>query len=240
MLAHKHANQFGARPAQFDKTNQHRRAMIAKVNVARHQLAMAEDDYRQLLMDTTGQASLKACSDRQLEQMIDALKGKGFRPLPKAGAKPAAQHPMARKARALWISLYHLGVVRNQSEEALEAFARRQLGCEKLVWARQGDAYRLIEALKAMAKRAGWHQSDLNGRALEPRTLQSHLCHVILAKLKAAGQVPQDWSLDVAAWRLCGVDTADTETGFTAEHYARLARALGDQLRQLAPQEPEA
>lgn len=237
MLAHNTA----ARPAQFDKTSQHRRSMIAKVNVARHQLAMAEDDYRQLLMDTTGQASLKDCSDRQLEQMIDALKGKGFRPISKAGAKPAAQHPMARKARALWISLHHLGVVRNPTEEALEAFAKRQLGCEKLVWARQGDAYRLIEALKAMAKRAGWHQTDpQTGRALEVRTLQSHLCQVILAKLKAANAVPQDWDLDVAAWRLCGVDTADTETGFSAEHYARLAKALGDQLRRLAPQEPEA
>lgn len=241
MLAHKLTNQFGARPAQFDRASQHRRAMIAKVNVARHQLAMAEDDYRQLLMDTTGKASLKDCSDRQLEQMIDALKGKGFRPLPKAGGKPAAQHPMAKKARALWISLHHLGVVRNPSEDALEAFAKRQLGCEKLVWARQSDAYRLIEALKAMARRAGWHQSDPNtGKALEVRTLQSHLCQVILGKLKAAGAVPQDWSLDVAAWRLCGVDTADTETGFGAEHYARLAKALGDQLRQLAPQEPEA
>lgn len=237
MLAHK----LSARPAQFDKTSQHRRSMIAKINVARHQLAMAEDDYRQLLMNTTGKASLKDCSDRQLEQMIDALKGKGFRALPKAGGKPAAQHPMARKARALWISLYHLGVVRNQSEEALEAFAKRQLGCEKLVWARQGDAYRLIEALKAMAKRAGWHQLDpQTGKALEVRTLQSHLCQVILGKLKAAGKVPQDWSLDIAAWRLCGIDTADTQSGYGAEHYARLAKALGEQLRQLAPQEPEA
>lgn len=237
MLAHN----IDARPAQFDRPTQYRRAMIAKVNVARHQLAMAEDDYRQLLMDTTGQASLKACSDRQLEQMIDALKGKGFRALPKAGGKPAAQHPMAKKARALWISLHHLGVVRNPSEEALEAFAKRQLGCEKLVWARQGDAYRLIEALKAMAKRAGWHQLDpQTGSALDVRTLQSHLCQVILARLKEASAVPQDWDLDTAAWRLCGIDTADTETGYGPEHYARLAKALGDKLRALAPQEPEA
>ena len=230
-----------ARPAQFDASSQHRRSMIAKVNVARHQLAMAEDDYRQLLLQTTGQISLKACTDKQLEKMIDALKGKGFRPLPRAGAKPAAQHPMARKARALWISLHHLGVVRNPSEDALEAFARRQLGCDKLVWARQGDAYRLIEALKAMAKRAGWQQMDPStGKPLDVRTLQSHLCQVILGKLKAAGTVPQDWCLDVAAWRLCGIDTAETSAGYGVEHYARLAKALGDQLRQLAPQEPEA
>ncbi|MFX8708345.1 regulatory protein GemA, partial [Acinetobacter baumannii] len=70
-------------------------------------------------------------------------------------------HPMARKARALWISLHKLGVVHNPSEQALEAFAKRQLGCEKLVWARQSDAYRLIEALKSMAERAGWRQHNI-------------------------------------------------------------------------------
>ena len=34
---------------------------------------------------------------------------------------------MARKARALWISLYHLGAVHNPSEEALEAMARNEV-----------------------------------------------------------------------------------------------------------------
>ena len=81
------------------------------------------------------------------------MKAIGFRPpLPRAGKK-AATHPMARKARALWISLHHLGVVQNPAEEALEAFARRQLKCERLSWANQRDAHKLIEALKAMAQR---------------------------------------------------------------------------------------
>ncbi len=229
-----------ARPAQFDRSSQHRRAMIAKVNVARHQLSMVEDDYRQLLFDTTGQTSLKTCSDAQLERMIGALKDKGFRPLPKAGGKPAAQHPMARKARALWISLHHLGAVRNPSEEALEAFAKRQLGCEKLVWARQSDAYRLIEALKAMAKRAGWLQNDpATGKPLPVQRLQLHLCEVILGKLKLAEAIPTAWTIDLAAWRLCGIETR-RDRPFEVEDYARLAKALGDELRRLAPQDAEA
>lgn len=221
-----------------------RRSMLAKIHVAKKQLAMDEDDYRQILFNVTGHHSLTDCSDNDLQMVIGAMKARGFKPLPKAGPSTGsgrtAQHPMARKARALWISLHHLGVVRDPSEEALEAFAKRQLGCERLVWARQGDANRLIEALKDMAKRAGWRSTDAGGKALSPLQLNSHLCEVILAKLKQADAVPADWSLDIAAWRLCGIDTAATENGYTAEHYQRLAKALGDELRALAPQESEA
>lgn len=219
-----------ARPAQFDRANQHRRAMIAKINVARQQLNMAEDDYRQGLMDTTGEVSLRACSDRQLERMLDWLKGKGFRALP---GKKAARHPMALKARAMWISLYHLGTVHNSSEQALEAFAKRQLGCDRLDWARQSDGYRLIEALKAMAVRDGWRQhSMVTQKPLGPVELRASLCSAILGKLKAAGHVPADWGLHDACWKLCGIENA-RELAWTAEDYDRLAIALGDKLRQL-------
>lgn len=226
-----------AHPARFDRLTQHRRAMIAKINIARHQLNMAEDDYRQGLLQTTGEISLKACSDRALEQVLDWLKSKGFRPLPKKGSAPAAQHPMARKARALWISLYHLGVVHNPSEHALEAFAKRQLGCDRLVWARQSDAYKLIEALKAMAERAGWRQRDMNGRQLSPRVLASHLCECILGRLKELGVAADGWSLETAAFRLCGIELTSVfdEPVFQAEQFHRLAAALGAKLREAVP-----
>ena len=214
--------------------------MLAKIHIAKKQLAMDEDDYRQLLFEETGHASAGDCSEAQLSRVLERLKKLGFKPLPKAGKK-AATHPMARKARALWISLHHLNVVQNPAEEALEAFARRQLGCTKLNWANQREAYKLIEALKAMALRHGWRQTAAHdGHKLSPKELQMHLCEVILAKLKEGGHVPADWYLDVAAKRLCGIDTGATETGYTAEDYGRLAKALGDKLRSLANPVPEA
>lgn len=226
-----------ARPAQFDRATQHRRVMLAKINIGRQQIGMVEDDYRQVLFEETGKTSLKECSDAQLDAMVGRLKQLGFKPIPKGGGRGAAQHPMARKARALWISLHHLGAVKNPSEEALEAFAKRQIGCEKLVWARQSDAYRLIEALKAMATRHGWRQTDpTNGRKLTPLQLQVHLCEVILAKLRKAGVADPDWTLNQAAFRLCGFDCAEAGP-FTIETYAKLAAALGKALRDHAPQE---
>jgi phage gp16-like protein len=221
--------------APFDASAQHARAMIAKINVARHQLAMEEDDYRQLLLDTTGQISLKTCSPQQLEAMIDAMKRKGFRPLPKGahGRGPrrgAAQHPVAGKARALWISLHHLGVVHNPAEEALEAFAKRQTGSDRMVWMNQSQGYRLIEALKDMATRAGWPQVDPLGKKYSVGQLNVNLCHAILDKLIAAGVAPADWSLATAARRLCGWE-GPKDGGWSVEDYVRVAGWLGKVLR---------
>lgn len=226
-----------ARPAQFDRTSQHRRAMMAKIHIAIKDLPMAEDDYRQGLLTLTGQTSLTQCDEKHLEKMLDWLKSKGWRPLPKRGSAPAAQHPSAKKARALWISLYQLGVVHNPAEEALETFAKRQLGWERLHWIRQSESNKLIQALKSMAERAGWRQRDLNGKQLSPRVLQTHLCEVILARLKELGVAHHSWSLEQAAFRLCGIELESVFDNpvWPAEQFHRLAAALGKKLREAAP-----
>lgn len=153
-----------------------RRAAVVKVQIARRDLGLAEDDYRSILERLTGRTSSADCSDAELGRVLDEFKAKGWKPKVVAGGrrspadqaaiakKPyrsrhaAADHPAAKKARALWLSLWNLGEVRDPSEAALEAFARRQLKVERLQWADQGMTYKLIEALKAMAERAGWSQ----------------------------------------------------------------------------------
>lgn len=219
-----------APPARFDSADRHRRGMLAKVHIAVKDLAMNDDDYRAIVFDVSGQMSAKKCTAQQLDEIIGRLKKLGWQPLPTGGPKPA-MHPMARKARALWISLYHLGVVHNKEEPALEAFAKRQLGCERLVWARQSSGDKLIEALKNMATRNGWPQKSPAGRAYGPTELQEGLCEAILAKLQAIGAVPEDWALHHAMWGLCGIENA-RDRAWTADDYARLASALGAKLRE--------
>lgn len=223
-------NALNAVPARFDRASQHRRSMIAKIQIAKQQLQMDEDDYRQALFERTGHQSLTQCTEPQLAAVLGYMKSKGFQPLP---GKAKASHPMARKARAMWISLYQLGAVHNRSEQALEAFAKRQLKCERFAWADQRQAYKLIEALKAMATRSGWQQPcRVTGRSFAtPLELQTSLCGAILIKLKEAGIAPNDWALHDAAWKLCGIENAKA-TAWTPEDYERLAAALGEKLRK--------
>lgn len=160
--------------ARFNPADAARRAMLAKVHIARKELRLQESEYRAMLARLTGHDSAGDCTLAQLAAVLDELKAKGWKPAvfvnrdkqtqaPRpAASRAAADSPVARKARALWISLAQLGAVRNASEQALEAFARRQLKVEAMQWADQGQGFRLIEALKAMAERAGWSQ-DLTG-----------------------------------------------------------------------------
>jgi len=221
-----------AQPARFDHAIQRRRAMIGKIHVYKKQLALDEDDYRQILLNETGKTSAADLDQRELDKVIRRMEGLGAKPLPKAGRKGIAQHPMAKKARALWISLYHLGAVRSASERSLEAFAKRQLGCEKLVWANQRDGYRLIEALKAMAERHGWKQTGPDGNNLDVRSLREGLCSAILGKLAEAGEVPANWTISDAAFRLCGIELGSAGP-VSADGYDDLAAALGKKLREL-------
>jgi len=137
------------------------RPILARVAIARKELGLDEETYRAILERLTGHRSAKDCTDGDLGRVLDEFKAKGWTPKPfqaKARAARPADHPAAKKARALWISLHQLGVVRDRSDAALESFARRQLKVEALQWADKQRIYKLIEALKAMAERAGWRQ----------------------------------------------------------------------------------
>lgn len=180
-------------------------AALAKLHIAKKELALHDDDYRAILTRETGQASARGLSEAQIGKVLDVLKGMGWTPrvlkqrsdstnlnvlnggkeaakTPLKGRR-TAEHPTAKKARALWISLWRLGVVRNRSDAALEAFAARQLKCERLIWADQQQMYKLIEALKAMAEKAGWSQ-DVSGvdPALHTTVLKERLDALLAAK----------------------------------------------------------
>ncbi|WP_194745740.1 regulatory protein GemA [Thermaurantiacus tibetensis] len=122
-------------------------------------MGLSREDYEAVIARMTGKSSAGLCSIAELERVVEEMQRLGWRPAAprpaRCGARPA-DHPAARKARALWISLWQLGAVSNRSEAALEAFARRQLGCTRLQWADQAQVFRVTEALKAIGRRHGW------------------------------------------------------------------------------------
>lgn len=222
-----------ARPAQFDAAAQRRRSLIAKVHIAQKQLGLTEDDYRDILFDVAGRRSAGDCTEGELIKLVKHFESRGFTGKVKPGAAKPADHPFALKARALWISLHQLGAIDNPSEQALEAFARRQLGVAKLQWADQALAYRMIEGLKGMAERAGWSQ-DLAKVKPEAKliALKRRLVDAILAKMKAEGVVPADWDVATAAFRQGGFTLEGGPLEWPIADLDALARLFGRKLRE--------
>lgn len=196
-----------AAPARFDGASQHRRSMLAKVHIAKKTLGLTEDDYRQILLDVTTRTSSADCTDAELDKLIAHFTARGFSAKARPKGPRPADHPAAMKARALWISLHQIGAVRDPSEAALESFARRQLGVTRMAWADQGKVYKLIEAEKAIAERAGWSQSiEGVAKAAVPTVLKRRLVELLFDQLKDSGLAPGDWSAKRAAYEFAGVD----------------------------------
>ncbi len=197
-------------------------AALAKIHIAKKELNLHDDDYRAILERETGQRSAKGLSDAQAGRVLEAFKRLGWKPNlvqgGKAGTAPVsrrpADHETARKARALWISLWQLGVIHDRTEKALEAFARRQLGVAKMQWADQQKMFRLIEALKAMGRRHGWVQDE-----------KGHTGVAALKLLKV--------QLILAQCEILECETPALIASMTLEQLTDKAAALGVKIRQI-------
>ncbi len=168
-------------------TSPRRRSLLAKVHIAKKQLGLNDDEYRDLLEGMFNVRSSSKLSDKRLVELIEYFKTQGFRDKPnKARSKPQnnavpasakeARPKWIAKLRAVWISLYYLGVVRDRSDKALTAMVRRvsggkDTGIQSLQWIDEQAAYLATEALKKMAER----EAEVNWsayRILDPRSGQ--------------------------------------------------------------------
>lgn len=132
-----------------------RRAMLAKVHIARKDLGMDEETYRAVISRMTkGKAdSAKALSDAALNDLLAEFKRLGWKA--KAAPRTAAKDPLSGKIRALWIGLAKAGVVRDRSEAALRGYVERMTGKSDLRFCDVRQKGRLIESLKQWADREG-------------------------------------------------------------------------------------
>ncbi|MGE4526810.1 MAG: regulatory protein GemA [Rhodospirillaceae bacterium] len=190
-----------------------RRKLIAAVHVAAKAHGLDEDTYRDKIALVTdgGTRSASGCTDAQLRRVLDAINGAAA-----PSARRAASTPIARKARALWLSAYHLGLVSDPSESALRTWVKRQKGVDDPAWVRAGDADAVITALKQMLKqRAG---VDWRAAANPRRCVLSAQWRI----LAAAGKAPAACLADVVS---LVADDAELQ---------RAIAALGQRIRGIA------
>lgn len=135
-----------------------RRALLIQAQVGRKALAIEEEDWRALLERETGERSTRAMDHVQLGRVCKALEALGHVPQAHGGGgrwRPVAKHAHHRKVYALWGALKRAGVWQVSDVASLNAFCRRVAQVDAVEWLNPHQATKVIEALSAMAERAG-------------------------------------------------------------------------------------
>jgi len=127
---------------------------LAKIHIAKKQLGLDDDTYRDVLERVTARRSSKGMSNSQHMAVLDEFKRLGWKSDVKR--KGGLSGTYAKKLQALWIAGWNLGLVNNRKDAALIAFVKRQTGIQSMSWLRDPkDADKAVEALKKWLARAG-------------------------------------------------------------------------------------
>ena len=143
---------------------------IALIHIAKNDLGLDDETYRDLLERETGKRSSKAMTEAERQTVLAVFRRNGWKPRLK-GSRKRLDRPYAAKLQALWIAGWNLGVVRDRRDSAMLAFIKRQTGIEHTRFLRDGDdALKAIEALKDWLHReAGvdWSTDGGRGKGLD-------------------------------------------------------------------------
>lgn len=209
-----------------------RNRLLAAVHAAKKNAGLDDADYRAMLIRVTGQRSARDCSDNALRAVLDHLNGAAGSDRKPASARQA-DTPVARKCRALWLSLYWLDAIADRRETALLAFLERQTGKKRFEWLSPVEADKVIEALKSMAARAGvdWSPVMIGSASFDAPNIR--VAEAIWRALAAAGVVKNASldALELYAARFFGLGRRSLPFLGRADQIA-LVQHLGGRLRK--------
>lgn len=194
-------------------------ASIAAIHVAKKQLGLDDETYRDALRQVTGKASAADMTEVERQRVLERFRQQGFKGA-STGRRKLLEGRFAKKLQALWIAAWNLGLVRDRDDRALVAFVKRQTGIDHVRFLRHGqDAAKAIEALKAWLERAGgvdWSKFE------DPADC------VLAAQTRKLDQVSASFSMTVAS-------DVSPETVRALSHLAKYAlmNALGERIRAL-------
>lgn len=141
-----------------------RNKKIAALHVAKRDMQLDDATYRSMLQLATGKTSSANMNDNELDAALAHFRKKGFNGRPRRRKQSVSStHAFIR---SLWISLYHIGAIKDKRDTALDAFVKRQVGIDHAEWVKPDEAAAVIEALKDMCAREGFNVADVHDGGL--------------------------------------------------------------------------
>ena len=153
--------------ASKPRVSPRRRALLARLHIAKKELGLDEDTYRAALMTIAGASSARDLSDEAIERVLAEFRRRGWRPGRARSARfshgarggrrwrPRAKYAHCRKVWALWGELKRHGIWRDPNPASLVKFVRRLTGVDDPDWLTPAQSNKVIEALKDIGHRAG-------------------------------------------------------------------------------------
>ena len=130
-----------------------RKSLLAKVHIAKKDLALDDGTYRAILERQTGESSCTACSTQQLVRVVAYLRTLGWQ---EPAKKPSRRKPAARPDAAGYVDKIEALLAEAKRPWSYAAsIAKRMYGAEKLEWLSAGQARGVLAALVRDAKRHG-------------------------------------------------------------------------------------
>lgn len=137
-----------------------RQQCIRLIHTGKRALAMDDESYRETLVQLTGKNSCADMTDDQLYRVVQRLRSLGFDPAGRP--ETAAQRALIRQ---IWLLMFRFGVVRDDSQRALNAYCWRMTHLP-LPRCNADQCQHIIECLKLWFGRAATPAQQANLNAL--------------------------------------------------------------------------
>ncbi|WP_315742796.1 MULTISPECIES: regulatory protein GemA [unclassified Bradyrhizobium] len=208
-------------------------SMIATIHTLKAKASLDDDTYREVLARQAGKRSAKELTVREAGRVIEYLRTASGDPGP-AGAVSGLDGAIGSKLRALWITGWNLGIVRDRTDRAMLAYLQRQTGVSHVRFLHiAGAGSAAIEGLKSWLSRQGGVEWPLDGDdviAAKRAVLDAQWRKLIeLGAVKPIGQaVAPMLDLEAYATRVARCNRWES---LRSEDYDQVAKSLGHKLR---------
>jgi len=139
-------------------TDKYRREELAKIHIAKKDLGLSDEIYRDIIYQAGSVESSADLDYRGRAAVLERFAELGWKsktrsPAPGSRSRTLADDPQSKKIRALWLELHTAGKVRDSSEKALASYVRRMTRVAALQWLDNKQAQTVIESLKKWLER---------------------------------------------------------------------------------------